>query len=98
MVALLACSLLGEWIMGSIGPLQIIIVAVLLLILFGGRGKISSVMGDVAKGIKSFKSNIKDEEQQADKIEENSTSTVGSGTDSVAATAPVSANDEAAKT
>lgn len=53
----------------SIGPWQIIIVAVLLLILFGGRGKISSVMGDVAKGIKSFKSNMKEDEESAEKIE-----------------------------
>ncbi|MEM6743298.1 MAG: twin-arginine translocase TatA/TatE family subunit, partial [Pseudomonadota bacterium] len=33
---------------------QILIVAVLVVLLFG-RGKISSLMGDVAKGIKSFK-------------------------------------------
>ena len=33
---------------------QIAIVAVLVVLLFG-RGKISSLMGDVAKGIKSFK-------------------------------------------
>ena len=40
--------------MGNIGWSGIIIVAVLVVLLFG-RGKISSVMGDVAKGIKSFK-------------------------------------------
>ena len=38
----------------SIGFWQIAIVVVLVVLLFG-RGKISSVMGDVAKGIKSFK-------------------------------------------
>ena len=38
----------------SIGFWQITIVAVLIVLLFG-RGKISSLMGDVAKGIKSFK-------------------------------------------
>ena len=38
----------------SIGFWQIAIVVVLLVLLFG-RGKISSLMGDVAKGIKSFK-------------------------------------------
>ena len=48
--------------MGSVGPLQIIVVAVVALILFGGRGKISSVMGDLAKGIKSFRKGLKDEE------------------------------------
>ena len=40
--------------MGNIGWSGIIIVAVLVILLFG-RGKISSIMGDVAKGIKSFK-------------------------------------------
>jgi len=43
---------------------QIAVVAVLVVLLFG-RGKISSLMGDVAKGIKSFKrgmaSDISDE-------------------------------------
>ena len=38
----------------SIGFWQIAIVAVLIVLLFG-RGKISSLMGDVAKGIKRFK-------------------------------------------
>ena len=38
----------------SIGIWQIAIVVILVLLLFG-RGKISSLMGDVAKGIKSFK-------------------------------------------
>jgi len=38
----------------SIGIWQIVIVVILVVLLFG-RGKISSLMGDVAKGIKSFK-------------------------------------------
>ena len=38
----------------SIGFWQIAVVVVLVVLLFG-RGKISSLMGDVAKGIKSFK-------------------------------------------
>ena len=40
--------------MGNIGWTGIIIIAVLIVILFG-KGKISSIMGDLAKGIKSFK-------------------------------------------
>ena len=39
---------------------QISIVVVLVVLLFG-RGKISSLMGDVAKGIKSFKKGLSDE-------------------------------------
>ena len=65
----------------SIGFWQIAIVAVLIVLLFG-RGKISSLMGDVAKGIKSFKKgmasdatddtdpkNISDENQDSNKKE-----------------------------
>ena len=39
---------------------QIAIVVVLVVLLFG-RGKISSLMGDVAKGIKSFKKGMSDD-------------------------------------
>ena len=41
---------------------QILIVAAIVVLLFG-RGKISSIMGDVAQGIKSFKKGMKDEEE-----------------------------------
>ena len=43
----------------SLGVWQIAIVVVLVVLLFG-RGKISSLMGDVAKGIKSFKKGMSD--------------------------------------
>jgi sec-independent protein translocase protein TatA len=43
---------------------QIIIVGVLLVLLFG-RGKISEMMGDVAKGIKAFKKGMNDDESEA---------------------------------
>ena len=46
----------------SIGFWQIAIVVVLVVLLFG-RGKISDLMGDVAKGIKSFKKGMKDPAQ-----------------------------------
>ena len=41
---------------------QILIVVALLVLLFG-RGKISDLMGDVAKGVKSFKKGIKEEDE-----------------------------------
>ena len=44
----------------SIGFWQIAVVVILVVLLFG-RGKISSLMGDVAKGIKSFKKGMSDE-------------------------------------
>ena len=51
--------------MGNIGWSGIIIVAVLVVVLFG-RGKISSIMGDVAKGIKSFKKGMSDDTSNAE--------------------------------
>tara|TARA_R110001599_G_scaffold10093_5_gene49954 strand:+ start:30137 stop:30367 length:231 start_codon:yes stop_codon:yes gene_type:complete len=45
---------------------QILIVAALVLILFG-RGRISEMMGDVGKGIRSFKKGITEEEASAEK-------------------------------
>jgi sec-independent protein translocase protein TatA len=42
----------------------LIIIAVVVL-LFGGKGKISGLMGDLAKGIKAFKSGMKEDETTA---------------------------------
>jgi sec-independent protein translocase protein TatA len=47
----------------SIGIWQIAIVVILVVLLFG-RGKISSLMGDVAKGIKSFKKGMASDENE----------------------------------
>ncbi len=57
----------------SIGFWQIAIVVILVVLLFG-RGKISSLMGDVAKGIKSFKKGMASdvsEDEQPKNISEN---------------------------
>ena len=48
--------------MGAFSIWHIIILAVIVLLLFGGRGKISDLMGDVAKGIKSFRQGLNDPE------------------------------------
>ncbi|MDS7597192.1 twin-arginine translocase TatA/TatE family subunit [Agrobacterium tumefaciens] len=48
--------------MGSFSVWHWLIVLVIVLVLFG-RGKIPELMGDVAKGIKSFKKGIADEDQ-----------------------------------
>ena len=45
----------------SLGPWEILILVALALLVFGGRGKISQIMGDFGKGLKNFKQNIKDE-------------------------------------
>lgn len=46
----------------SVGPFQIMIIVLVLLVLFG-RGRISDIMGDFGKGIKSFRQGIGEAEQ-----------------------------------
>ena len=53
----------------SIGIWLIVLILAIVLILFGA-GKLPRVMGDVAKGIKNFKSGMKDEEAAADAKED----------------------------
>jgi sec-independent protein translocase protein TatA len=47
--------------MGTFSIWHWLIVLVIVLVLFGGGGKISKLMGDLGKGLKSFKKNIKEE-------------------------------------
>ena len=61
----------------SLGFWQIAIVVVLVVLLFG-RGKISSLMGDVAKGIKSFKKGMSDSDQTSSTTSEETSSTTSS--------------------
>ena len=52
---------------------HVVIVAVVALLLFGGRGQISNLMGDAAKGIKAFKDGLKDDpedDKKAKKVED----------------------------
>ena len=51
--------------MGSLSIWHWMIVLAVGLLLFGGRGKISELMGDVAKGIKAFKKGMTEEEAAA---------------------------------
>ena len=53
--------------MGSMSIWHWIIVGAVALVLFGGKGKISDLMGDVAKGIKSFKKGMQEEDDVAAK-------------------------------
>ncbi len=52
--------------MGVMGIWQWVIVLAIVLLLFGGRGKISSLMGDFGKGLKSFKKGLKDGDEGED--------------------------------
>jgi sec-independent protein translocase protein TatA len=50
--------------MGTFSIWHWLIVLAVVLVLFGGSGKISSLMGDVAKGIKSFKKGLSEDSEE----------------------------------
>lgn len=52
--------------MGTFSIWHWVIVLVIVAIVFGGRGKISSLMGDAAKGIRAFKDGLKNEDDVAE--------------------------------
>jgi len=47
--------------MGTFSIWHILIIAALVLVVFGGGGKISSLLGDAGRGMKAFKDGLKDE-------------------------------------
>ena len=57
--------------MGIGGIWQWVVVLAIVLVLFGGRGKISQLMGDFGKGLKSFKKGIKEDETQSVEATDN---------------------------
>ena len=52
--------------LNNIGPAGFIIIAIVVLVLFG-RGKVSALMGEVGKGITSFKKGLKDGTEEIEK-------------------------------
>tara|TARA_B100001173_G_C15660381_1_gene409181 strand:+ start:128 stop:343 length:216 start_codon:yes stop_codon:yes gene_type:complete len=60
----------------SFGLKEIAIIAILAILLFG-RGRISALMGDLAKGIKSFKKGM-----ASDKVEEDTQKNISENQDS----------------
>ncbi len=64
----------------SVGPVQIILILVVIVLLFG-RGKISELMGDVAKGIKSFKKGMADDVEE---VKDEASKTIDHSKDEVA--------------
>jgi sec-independent protein translocase protein TatA len=51
----------------SIGIWQVVLILLIVLILFGA-GKLPKVMGDVAKGVKSFKAGMKDDDEDGKRV------------------------------
>ncbi len=80
--------------MGTFSIWHWLIVLAVVLVLFGGGGKISRLMGDFGKGLKSFKKGMKEDEDSA-KTEEEDVKTLKS--EQTEAAAPEEKKDEAAK-
>ena len=55
--------------LNNIGPIGLIVILIVVLLLFG-RGKIPQLMGDVAKGIKSFKKGMKEDLDEPEQIDQ----------------------------
>lgn len=53
----------------QMGPFQLLLIAVVVLVLFG-RGKVSSLMGEVGKGITAFKKGINEGANDVAKVED----------------------------
>jgi sec-independent protein translocase protein TatA len=50
--------------MGGLSPWHIVLIALVVLLVFGGRGKLSGLMGDAAKGIRAFRDGLKGDEEK----------------------------------
>ena len=62
---------------------HILIIGLVILVVFGGKFKISDVMGDVAKGIKSFKKGMSDEGDDAKTLQASAEEAVNKTKDKV---------------
>jgi sec-independent protein translocase protein TatA len=72
--------------MGSFSIWHWLIVIAVIAVVFGGRGKITNVMGDFAKGIKAFKSGMKEDETAEAETPPKVTAQTSAGTVSPTAT------------
>ncbi|MDA0359080.1 MAG: twin-arginine translocase TatA/TatE family subunit [Proteobacteria bacterium] len=54
---------------GTFSILHWIVVLAVVLLLFGGRGKVSAIMGDFGKGLRNFKTGLKGPEEEAEEAE-----------------------------
>jgi len=85
--------------MGSMSIWHWIIVLAVALLLFGGRNKISELMGDFAKGIKSFKKGLAEDDKPAEPvtdprtIDHQAVPPTAAGSPPVAPGAPVSGTE-----
>lgn len=81
----------------NIGIWQVVLVLLIVLILFGA-GKLPKVMGDVAKGVKSFKAGLKDDDEVAEDAEKKpAAKPLAGATNESAAHEATTKNDEPAR-
>ncbi len=83
--------------MGTFSIWHWLIVLAVVLVLFGGGGKISRLMGDFGKGLKSFKKGMKEDEAEAAPDEEPKTLKSEQVETETGATEPAPKKDEAAQ-
>ncbi len=66
--------------LNNIGPIGLIVILIVVLLLFG-RGKIPQLMGDVAKGIKSFKRGMKEDPDDPEQVDKAADGTIDGAID-----------------
>jgi sec-independent protein translocase protein TatA len=54
--------------MGTFSIWHLLILAVIALVLFGGRGKVSDLMGDFGRGVNSFKKGLAEQDKEDPKV------------------------------
>ncbi len=79
--------------MGAFSIWHWLIVLVVVMVLFGGKGKISGLMGDVAKGIKSFKKGMADDDEE--EVASDTVKTIDHDADKAAKAVKSKAKEEA---
>lgn len=63
--------------LGGLGnPIVLLILLAIVLLIFGGRGRIPNLMGDMANGINAFRSGLKDDKKEEGEAEAESTKTI----------------------
>lgn len=74
--------------MGTFSIWHWVIVGVVVLLLFGGRGKLSGLMGDAAKGINAFKKGLKDGKEDPSQKDQDGPKTIDADTTTATVDAP----------
>ena len=69
--------------MGTFSIWHWLVVLAVVLVLFGGKGKISGLMGDFGKGLKSFKKGMKEDDEESAQADAETTKEIKSSSEEV---------------